>query len=85
MSQQMKTSVLTVALMCITFCLPQIGLAQDAKIAVVDTQALTVGSDEGKIDAHDLIWPFRLQVGLLSRPCPEPDFQAFRSVRFLWG
>jgi outer membrane protein len=48
MSQQMKTSVLTIALMCITFCLPQNGMAQDAKIAVVDTQALTVGSDEGK-------------------------------------
>jgi Skp family chaperone for outer membrane proteins len=48
MSQQMKTSVLTFALMCITFCLPQNGQAQDARIAVVDTQALTVASDEGK-------------------------------------
>ena len=41
MSQQMKTSVLTLALLCITFCLPQSGQAQDARIAVVDTQALT--------------------------------------------
>jgi len=48
MSQQMKTSVLTLALVCITFCLPQNGQAQDARIAVVDTQALTVASDEGK-------------------------------------
>jgi len=48
MSQQMKTSVLTLALLCITFCLPQNGQAQDAKIAVVDTQALTIASDEGK-------------------------------------
>ena len=48
MSQQMKTSVLTFALVCITFCLPQNGQAQDARIAVVDTQALTVASDEGK-------------------------------------
>ena len=48
MSQQMKTSVLTLALLCITFCLPQNGQAQDARIAVVDTQALTIASDEGK-------------------------------------
>jgi outer membrane protein len=48
MSQQMKTSILTFALVCITFCLPKNGQAQDARIAVVDTQALTIASDEGK-------------------------------------
>jgi Skp family chaperone for outer membrane proteins len=49
MSQQLKTAALSVALLCIAFCLPLSGMAQDAKIAVVDTQALTLASDEGKI------------------------------------
>lgn len=48
MSQQFKTAALTAVLLT-AFCLPVRGMAQDAKIAVVDTQALTFMSDEGKI------------------------------------
>ena len=46
MSQQLKTALLIVALCGI--CLPKLSVAQDAKIAVVDVQALTLASDEGK-------------------------------------
>src|SRR5262245_24531367 len=49
MSQQLKTAALMVGLLLIAFCLPLMGMEQDAKIAVVDTQALTFMSDEGKI------------------------------------
>jgi Skp family chaperone for outer membrane proteins len=49
MSQQLKTAALMAGLLLIAFCLPLMGMEQDAKIAVVDTQALTVMSDEGKI------------------------------------
>lgn len=48
MSQKLKTAALTIALAGIVLCLPPRGLAQDAKIAVVDIQALTLMSDEGK-------------------------------------
>src|SRR5262245_52421094 len=48
MSQQLKTAALTLAL-ATALCLPVYGMAQDAKIAVVDTQALTILSDEGKV------------------------------------
>jgi Skp family chaperone for outer membrane proteins len=48
MSQQMKTAVLTIALFCGVICLPHNGMAQNAKIAVVDTEAVTFMSDEGK-------------------------------------
>jgi len=40
-------------------CLPGIGLAQEAKIAVVDVQALTLASDEGK--AVNEKWEKRFQ------------------------
>jgi outer membrane protein len=46
MSQQLKTALLIGALCGI--CLPKLSIAQDAKIAVVDVQALTLASDEGK-------------------------------------
>jgi Skp family chaperone for outer membrane proteins len=49
MTQQMKTTALTIAVACIVFSLPQKGVAQDAKIAIVDTQELTLTSDEGKV------------------------------------
>jgi Skp family chaperone for outer membrane proteins len=49
MSQQLKITALTAALLTIALCLPLRGMAQDARIAVVDTQALTFMSDEGKI------------------------------------
>jgi len=46
MSQPLKTALLIVILSGL--CLPARGMAQDAKIAVVDVQALTLASDEGK-------------------------------------
>jgi Skp family chaperone for outer membrane proteins len=47
MKQQMKGAVLAVALAgALSF--PQSGVAQDARIAVVDIQQLTLGSDEGR-------------------------------------
>ena len=49
MSQILKTIALTIAIGCIVLGLPQRGAAQGAKIAVVDTQALTLLSDEGKV------------------------------------
>lgn len=48
MSPQMKSAALTVVLMCLAG-LPQDGVAQNAKIAVIDTEAITVMSDEGKV------------------------------------
>lgn len=48
MSPQMKSAALTVVLMCLAG-LPQDGVAQSAKIAVIDTEAITVMSDEGKV------------------------------------
>jgi len=48
MTQNFKATVLTIVVAAIVVCLPQFGLAQVAKIAVVDVQALTLGSDEGK-------------------------------------
>src|SRR5688572_5883214 len=47
MSPQMKSAVLTVVLLCLAG-LPQDGMAQNAKIAVIDTEAVTLMSDEGK-------------------------------------
>ena len=48
MSSQMKSAVLAVGLLCLAG-LPQDGMAQNARIAVIDTEALTLMSDEGKI------------------------------------
>jgi Skp family chaperone for outer membrane proteins len=48
MSPQVKSAVLTVVLLCLAG-LPQDGMAQNAKIAVIDTEAVTVMSDEGKV------------------------------------
>jgi outer membrane protein len=47
MSQQLKTALLIIILLGIAA--PRRGMAQDAKIAVVDVQALTLASDEGKV------------------------------------
>ena len=46
MSQPMKTALLFVIALGLT--MPTKGIAQEAKIAVVDVQALTLASDEGK-------------------------------------
>jgi outer membrane protein len=48
MTQNLRAAVLTIVLAAIVVCLPQSGLAQVSKIAVVDVQALTLASDEGK-------------------------------------
>jgi len=47
MSPKIKTAGLTVALLCFAG-LPQNGMAQNAKIAVIDTEAVTLMCDEGK-------------------------------------
>jgi outer membrane protein len=47
MSPKLKMAVRTVALLCFAG-LPQVGMAQTAKIAVIDTEAVTFMSDEGK-------------------------------------
>src|SRR5215510_13636777 len=46
MRQDLKSVLLS--LVVGGLCLPSIAVAQDAKIAVVDVQALTLASDEGK-------------------------------------
>jgi outer membrane protein len=46
MSQQLKTALLIVILLGVS--VPRTGMAQEAKIAVVDVQALTLASDEGR-------------------------------------
>ena len=48
MTQILKAAFLTIVAAGLVVCLPQSGLAQVAKIAVVDVQALTLASDEGK-------------------------------------
>lgn len=52
MSQPMKSALLFVILLGLT--VPTTGMAQDAKIAVVDVQALTLASDEGKAVSEKL-------------------------------
>jgi len=42
------------AIACIVVCLPQKGVAQDSKIAVVNTRTLTLMSDEGKVASDKL-------------------------------
>ena len=54
MIQQLKTTVLAIAVASIVLCLPLKGVAQDARIAFVDTQELTLGSDEGKVAGDKL-------------------------------
>jgi Skp family chaperone for outer membrane proteins len=48
MTRFLKTAALTMVLAVIVLYFPQNGLAQDAKIATVDVQALTLMCDEGK-------------------------------------
>ena len=48
MTRCLKTAALVMVLAVIVLYFPQNGLAQDAKIATVDVQALTLMSDEGK-------------------------------------
>ena len=48
MSQKLRTASLLIALTCAIVCLPQRSLAQDAKIAVVNSEQMTTLSDEGK-------------------------------------
>ena len=54
MTQQLKTTVLAIAVASIALCLPLKGVAQDARIAFVDTQELTLGSEEGKVAGDKL-------------------------------
>lgn len=54
MTQQLKTAALTIILASSAAWLPQKAMAQDAKIAVVDVQTLTLMSDEGKVIADRL-------------------------------
>jgi len=54
MNQHFKTTALTIAVACVVVCLPQKGVAQDSKIAVVNTRTLTLMSDEGKIAGDKL-------------------------------
>src|SRR6186997_2425681 len=54
MNQHFKTTALAIAVACIVFCLPQMGVAQDSKIAVVNTRTLTLMSDEGKVAGDKL-------------------------------
>jgi outer membrane protein len=73
MTQQMKTTALTIAVACIVFCLPQRGVAQDAKIAIVDTQELTLTSDEGKVVGDKLQKRFEAIKGELDKVRKEID------------
>jgi len=54
MNQHFKTTTLAIAVACIVFGLPQMGVAQDSKIAVVNTRTLTLMSDEGKVAGDKL-------------------------------
>jgi Skp family chaperone for outer membrane proteins len=54
MNQHFKTTALTIAVACVVVCLPQKGVAQDSKIAVVNTRTLTLMSEEGKIAGDKL-------------------------------
>jgi Skp family chaperone for outer membrane proteins len=54
MNQHFKTTTLAIAVACVVFCLPEKGVAQDSKIAVVNTRTLTLMSDEGKIAGDKL-------------------------------
>lgn len=54
MNLRLKTTALTIAVACIVVCLPLNGVAQDVRIAVIDTRALTLMSDEGKVAGEKL-------------------------------
>jgi Skp family chaperone for outer membrane proteins len=54
MNQSFRTTALTIAAACIVVCLPLKGVAQDSRIAVVDTRMLTLMCDEGKIAGDKL-------------------------------
>jgi Skp family chaperone for outer membrane proteins len=54
MTQYLRTTTLAMAIACIVVCLPQKGVAQDSKIAVVNTRTLTLMSDEGKVASDKL-------------------------------
>lgn len=54
MTQKLKTTALAIAVASVVLCLPPKGVAQDAKIAFVDTQELTLGSEEGKVAGEKL-------------------------------
>jgi Skp family chaperone for outer membrane proteins len=49
MSQNLRVLALMIAAAAVVVCLPARGTAQDARIALVDTQELTLMSDEGKV------------------------------------
>ena len=69
----MKSAVLTVVLLCLAG-LPQDGVAQNAKIAVIDTEAITLMSDEGKA-ANEKIEK-RVQVMTSEMDKLRKDFEA---------
>jgi Skp family chaperone for outer membrane proteins len=54
MTQYLKTTTLAMTIACIVVCLPQQGVAQDSKIAVVNTRTLTLMSEEGKVAGDKL-------------------------------
>jgi len=54
MTHYLRTTTLAMAIASTVFCMPQKGVAQDAKIAIVNTRTLTLMSDEGKIAGDKL-------------------------------
>jgi Skp family chaperone for outer membrane proteins len=76
MTQYLKTTALTIAVACIVVCLPEKGVAQDAKIAVVNTRTLTLMSDEGKVAGDKLqkrLDVIRIEMDKLRKEIEEKD------------
>ena len=66
MKQLMKAAVLTIVLMC-----ARTGFAQDAKIAIVDVERLTLASDAGKTASEQLQKKFTEISALMQRSQKE--------------
>jgi Skp family chaperone for outer membrane proteins len=76
MTQHLKTTALTIAVACIIVCLPAKGVAQDARIAVVDTRELTLMSEEGKLAGDKLqkrLDVIRIEMDKLRKEIEEKD------------
>jgi outer membrane protein len=86
MNQSFRTTALTIAAACIVVCLPVKGVAQDSKIAVVDTRMLTLMSDEGKIAGEKLqkrLDVIRTEMDKLRKDIEDKDNKLRTSDRLL--
>src|SRR5688572_14405050 len=86
MNLKLKTTALTIAAACVVVFLPLKGVAQDAKIAVVDTRALTLMSDEGKVASDKLqkrLDVIRVEMDKLRKDIEDKETRARTQERLL--